>query len=473
MTQQRHLLTRALGMRPLPAGGAAAPVDRQSARDQAAARSTLAGLIARGISLGVGFVTVPLTIGYLGIERYGVLVTISSIAAMLVFADLGLGNGLLNIVSDANGRDDRDAAATAISSAAGLLGAIAIALCAVFVIAIPLVNWSGFLHLDAGAAPEAGATAAVVLFALALGLPLGIVDKTRLGYQEAMANSMAAVAGALLSLVALLVAIAAHASLPILVLAITVMPMTAMALNGYELFRVRRRWAMPRLGRMSRPMAVRLAKVGTMFFVLQVAIAVAYQSDIVVAAALFGTEAAATYSVTLKLAMLVPTLVAIYLMVLWPAYGEALARGDMSWTRRTLRRSVMIALAASAASGLGLVILGPWAIEVWTRGAVHPPFMLLVGAALWSVTSATFNAIAMLLNAANVVAFQSIAASVMAVASISASILFGHLFGLSGIVWGTLIAYVVCSAVPVCVYLPRLMRNLEAQAAGSTTGATL
>ena len=50
----------------------------------------------------------------------------SSLVAMLGFADLGIGNGLLNAISDAHGRDDRGDAARYVSSAFFSLVAISL-----------------------------------------------------------------------------------------------------------------------------------------------------------------------------------------------------------------------------------------------------------------------------------------------------------------------------------------------------------
>src|SRR4051794_26485261 len=64
--------------------------------------TTIASLGARSIAFATGFVTVPLTLHYLGPERYGMWATLSSVIAMAAFADLGLGNGLLNALSAAH-----------------------------------------------------------------------------------------------------------------------------------------------------------------------------------------------------------------------------------------------------------------------------------------------------------------------------------------------------------------------------------
>ena len=131
----------------------------------------------------------------------------------------------------------------------------------------------------------------------------------------------------------------------------------------------------------------------------------------------------------------------------------------------TFRRSILFVATISATASGVLVLAGGWLIRAWTGGVIDPPVGLLVGAALWATTMATFNAIAILFNAMSVLAFQVIVAVVMAAASITLSVLFGSIFGVTGIVWGTLAAYVVFAAVPVVLYLPRLLRQIDSVAA--------
>ena len=79
---------------------------------------------------------------------------------------------------------------------------------------------------------------------------------------------------------------------------------------------------------------------------------------------------------------------------LWPAYGEAIARGDVEWVRRTLRRSVTIAVSLSALVSAALVMLGPWLIHAWVGTAVLPSLLLLVGLAAWKTVEAGGSALA-------------------------------------------------------------------------------
>ena len=114
----------------------------------------------------------------------------------------------------------------------------------------------------------------------------------------------------------------------------------------------------------------------------------------------------------------------------------------------------------AAASVLVLLLSGP-ILAIWLGSAVSLPVALQVGLAVWAVLSATFNAAAMLFNAAGELRFQVTVATIMAVTSIVASIILGRSFGVAGVIWGTVIAYTACSAVPQLVRLRTLVRSLR------------
>jgi len=72
--------------------------------------------IVKVVSVIINLFTVPLTLKYLGSERYGLWMSISSILSLISFADLGLGNGLLNSIAQANARNKIKQAKVAITS---------------------------------------------------------------------------------------------------------------------------------------------------------------------------------------------------------------------------------------------------------------------------------------------------------------------------------------------------------------------
>ena len=69
---------------------------RTNERHRRAALTALAAVLARSLSIATALITVPLTLHYLGTERYGMWMTMSSLVVLLSFADLGIGTGILN-----------------------------------------------------------------------------------------------------------------------------------------------------------------------------------------------------------------------------------------------------------------------------------------------------------------------------------------------------------------------------------------
>ena len=77
----------------------ASQTGRSHERHRRVAWTALTSAMAQAMSLVTLLITAPLSLDYLGVERYGLLITITSFAALLNFADLGIGNGLINAVS--------------------------------------------------------------------------------------------------------------------------------------------------------------------------------------------------------------------------------------------------------------------------------------------------------------------------------------------------------------------------------------
>src|SRR5689334_1079625 len=104
------------------------PANEGQRRYQRIIHSTIAAAAARGVNLVVSFISVPLTVGYLGRDRYGVWITITSLLMFLSFSDFGLGGSLQNALADAYGREDRPQARRYVASAFWLLAVIALIL---------------------------------------------------------------------------------------------------------------------------------------------------------------------------------------------------------------------------------------------------------------------------------------------------------------------------------------------------------
>ena len=415
---------------------------------------------ARGIGIATALISVPLTLRYLGAEEYGLWVTITAVTAFLTFANFGLGNGLVNGVSEAQGRNDREAVRRYVSSAFYMLLGVMTILGLTFAVVYPLVPWPRVFNVvSSDAAAVAGPATAVVLILTLVGLPLSIVESTRAGFQEGFASSVWQGVGSVVSLVALIIAIGVQADLPWLVLALGGGPVVAALLNGAVLFH-RRPWLIPRPKQATLPAAKRMMRLGSMFFILAIAAAVAYQTDNIVIARFLGPEEVTQYAVPMKLFMITPLILSFALTPLWPAYSEALARGDRSWVRRTLTRSMVISGSLGLAMSTLLLAFGVPVLHAWAGDDINPTTPLLLGLAAWAVVSCVVGPIAMYLNGSSALGFQAVCATIMMTANLALSIALTRAVGISGPVWGSVIAQVVCVLVPCAIYTRSTLKRL-------------
>ncbi|MCS6835711.1 MAG: oligosaccharide flippase family protein [Anaerolineae bacterium] len=419
----------------------------------------LASLTARGIGMLTTLITTPLIVNYLGEERYGMWFVLSSLVAVLAFADFGLGNGLLNAVAEAYGRGDMRLARGYISSALVLLIGLALFFGGLLALIYPIIPWARLFNVQsAQAVAEAGPSAAVFLVVALLSIPLGIVQRVQMGLQESYIDSLWVGAGRLLALLSLLLVVSLEADLPWLVLALSGTPLLVTALNGWVLFAHRHKELWPRLTEFDASLVQRLLRSGTLFFVLQVVGVVSFSIDGFVITQIVGPQAVTQYAVPAQLFRLVVVFLAIFFNPLWPAYGEAIARGDWPWVSKTFRASIGLGLVVSLPICSGLALFAQPILHLWVGEVVQPDTLLLLGLAIWTTMNSLNGPIAVLLNGANVIGFQVVTALVLGATNLGLSVFLTHQIGIPGVVWGSIIAQWICVILPSLFYIRRMLR---------------
>jgi O-antigen/teichoic acid export membrane protein len=443
------------------------PEGRSAERHRRLAISAITAILSKGVSVAVMFVIVAVTSSpaYLGPERFGLWNTISSIFAMLSFADLGLGNGLMTALSEAHGRDDRNAAARHVSSAFFMLLGIAAVMGVVFAASYPFISWPRVVHAESpGTIAEAGASCAVFFAFFLLNMPLGVVFRIQGGYQEGFATNIWSLAGSLLTLLGVLLCRHANLGLPWLITVLMGAPVLVLACAGVWLFGWQRPWLRPSLSRFSFAGARAMFNVGILFLVLQLCVSMAFFADSLILAHVKNLGSVTQYTIPLRLFSIPSMICTLLFSSLWPAYGEALARGDVSWIKRTLVRSLWMTLLATAPASLILALLHRPLLHLWVGDVVQPTWLLISGLAIWTVMGALGNTLSMLLNGLRIVGFQVVVSLTMASANLALSISLARRIGVPGVIWGTVISYSVFVVVPYAVYIPILIRRLQGAA---------
>jgi hypothetical protein len=159
---------------------------------------------------------------------------------------------------------------------------------------------------------------------------------------------------------------------------------------------------------------------------------------------------------------IVSMLLAMLLQPLWPAYGEAVARGHHAWVRRTLIRSLLFAGGVSMVVTGALVVAGPTLLHLWVGDAVKAPLALLLGLAAWKVAEALGTTLAAYLNGIGALGLQIALAVVSGAAMLAAKIALVRAIGVAGVPWGGAVPYLLLAVFPTLLYVHRRTSGREA-----------
>ena len=213
------------------------------------------------------------------------------------------------------------------------------------------------------------------------------------------------------------------------------------ALNMFHFFMVSRPDLRPRRRFISRHAISRIVTFGTLFFMLQLVGAVSFSADNFIIARTLGASSVPDYSIPQRMFSLISMMVAMLITPLWPAYGEAISRGDIPWVRRTLGRSLRWVFGFAAITSSTMLLIAHRLLAWWIGPHISPPFVLLLGLALWTVADCCGSTIAMFLNGASTMRFQIVVASIFGITCLAANVYLTRRYGIVAVPWATLLAY--------------------------------
>ena len=150
---------RYLRLRPFPSGD---EDGRAAERYRLAALGTISTAMSRLAGFALIVLSVRWTAPVLGRERFGIWATFSSLAAMLSFLDLGIGNALVNRVAHATAKQDARQLSVVVMGGIGWLVAIGIAATILLTAAGAWIPWTEFFRLSTPSMGSETRSAAII-----------------------------------------------------------------------------------------------------------------------------------------------------------------------------------------------------------------------------------------------------------------------------------------------------------------------
>lgn len=398
-------------------------------RSVRAKKQILASFLIKGCSIVIGFFTVPITLGYIAKEQYGIWITLSSIVAWFGFFDIGLGNGLRNKLAESLAENDLEKAKGYVSSTYAILAVIFAAVLLVFFLVNPFLNWPGILNTSAQQAAELRLVAIIIFSFFCINFVLGIIRSIFLADQRPARTGFLNLVSNFISLVIIiLLTKTTQGSLTFLALAVGLTPLVILAMASIFFFRSEYKAIAPSLRCVKPKYFKDLVSLGLKFFIVGITGIIIFSTDNMIITQLYGPAAVPAYSVAFKYFELTTSLFAIISVPFWSAYTEAFHKKDMAWIISTNKTLIKIWGGLSLAS-MVMLLISEWFYKIWVP-EIEVPFTLSCFMCLYVVTLNWGNIFVVFINGIGKVQLQLVVSIFGALLNIPLSYFFAKIVGL-------------------------------------------
>ncbi|WP_318461224.1 lipopolysaccharide biosynthesis protein [Photobacterium leiognathi] len=396
----------------------------------------------KGITILVTFITIPLTIDYLGTEKYGLWMAITSLIALMQMMDLGVGNALISLIADKKNKDGIYETFDIILSGLCTITMIGVFIVVTSFLVIPYVNWQWLLNFqDPNLIPIAENSIKAFVIIFSLSIITGVAQSIRLGFQDGHINGGYNSIGQILNLIFIYITIKLDFGLTILIISSSLG--TIFCNIGNLIFLIKkilgRREYYSNIGKIYK-YSKNILKSGSGFFILQIMSIISYNLDNFIVSHFSGMDNVATFSVTMKLFSLTSVILTLFFSGMWAAYADAKSNGDWNWINKLYKRSLVVSSFAAFIISAVIAVTLPYTISLLSKGTIKPENSLILGMFLWGGGSAVIGATSCLLNGIHYLKAQIIVAIITTILNIILSITLTKSIGLSGPIWGSFIS---------------------------------
>lgn len=423
-------------------------------------RYGLASLLPRGTAILTMLVVTPLGIERLGPFDYGLWVLATQVPNVVVSPDLGLGQGVINSMAHVQRRDGNLNAER--SRLHGLVKLLWVIACTWFFVAVGASS----IYVVASGTPSASVWPLITAFVVSLacftsGVPATVFARAQLAQENGHRTVLWEGAGKVLTLVLCVAVLVFSPSLILLVLAY--MLPTTLAMWSNAILYAKREFSpassdpTPSL-RQAFQQNKGLFGVGKYFVILQVCYVVGIAADPYIVNAMESTRAVTYISVARRPYEMLPLVVSLYSIALWPVFARLHSAGQ--WQR--LRRLVVLVTAggtmAVAFAGLLIVAFANPVYSFLGRGQVNPTWADLLWITLHMSATVAVMVVSIYLNAIGVVRIQAVLMVLATTAIVVGKVVVLSIADVHSFIGWASASYVAFTAVPLTSLALRRLR---------------
>lgn len=360
----------------------------KNARSKKVVQNILASFFIKGWSGIMQLLLVPLTLACLSNYEYGVWMTISTMLVWIESMDIGLGNGMRNMLATFRAQNNNEKARQVVSTCFFSLAFLMLLLGTFFYVTEYYVDFYSFLNVDKTTIDDLTLVIQLSTAVVCATFVFKFVGNVYLALQLPALNNLLLVLGNTLSFIGIFVAnvLLKDVSLLLVSLISTLGPLVVFMAAYPITFLKRYPELCPSIKHFRIDMLSDIFLLGLKFFILQMASMVLFSTSNVIISRYIGPSSVAPYQVTQRYFNLVLVLFTIIVVPLWSATTDAYARKDYSWIKSCGKKGLKVVSIVFIVL-VAMSIVAPSIYSIWTMGKVNVPTSLIWGMALYMLVT--------------------------------------------------------------------------------------
>jgi O-antigen/teichoic acid export membrane protein len=387
------------------------------------------------------FCTVSVLIRYLGLESYGMAVTIAGMAAWLSVVQGGIGQSLKNDIVR-----NPESGSRLFADAFGTLLAIVLVVGALLTGLALFCPWGLILNDSTNKRTQLVVACLWIVLLTAL---FSLVRAVYAAQQKEFRLALPMLAGLLLSIGFVLSGVHFGSSMSTVVAASLTANLIGLAI-GLLL--------MPKQIGFVFSFPRKLYRAGLWFFVIEVCTILIFQTDVFLVNLLLGHSQAAIFALHSQLFLYLESGLLLVVSPYWAAFGDAQKSADRAWLKSAINR---LSLATAALSLAGVAILmaaGPMLMRRWSGGQVEWNPLLALAIGIGVMVQGVTGVYATALGSLGIAREPARIVLIQAVLNLGVCVYLIRRFGVTGGAIGSLATYTLTSG----IYLPLKVRQVIA-----------
>lgn len=400
----------------------------QNKRTALIRKNILFSFLIKGWSGLVQLLLVPLTLKCLGEYTNGVWLTIASLLLWIDNMDIGLGNGLRNMLATFVAQGDYEKARRAVSSTFLMLIFIIVPILIILIGVVEYADIYSFLNVKSSLIPDLRTPLIVALIFVCSNFIFKFIGNFYMGMQLLAVNNFLVVSAHTLALIVTwILYIAGSHSLLLIAIANTCTPLIVYLIAYPYTFFVRYPNMRPGIKYFDKTMISGVFNIGMKFFLLQMCGAILFMSSNLLISKLFTPAHVTPYQIAYRLFSIVMVMFTAVSNPYWSATTDAFARGDMEWIRNSKRRIERLLLILGGMMILMVTLSAP-IYSVWIGNDSDVPFSMSLAMALYIFVLIVSLAYSNFLNGMGILRLQMICTVIAAIAFIPMAIVASHIY---------------------------------------------